>query len=145
MAIVINGNGIDMGNNPVSNASRIDGVVINENGDNVATLVEAKSYDIGVEQIWQNMTASRALDVTYTNNTEKPISVSVFLSNNVAGYKNVSLYIDNKRINSFANQPTTTQPQGISLTGIVPSGSTYKLTLDPSSTALSVTFWNELR
>lgn len=28
MAIVINGNGIDMGNNPVSNASQIDGTVI---------------------------------------------------------------------------------------------------------------------
>lgn len=36
MAIVISGNGIDMGGNPVSNASQIDGTVINENGNSVA-------------------------------------------------------------------------------------------------------------
>lgn len=37
MAIVISGNGIDMGGNPVSNASQIDGTVINENGNSVRT------------------------------------------------------------------------------------------------------------
>ena len=42
MAIVISGNGIDMGNNPVSNASQIDGTVINESGSNVRT--ENDSY-----------------------------------------------------------------------------------------------------
>lgn len=36
MAIVISGNGIDMGGNPVSNASQIDGTIVNENGINVA-------------------------------------------------------------------------------------------------------------
>lgn len=39
MAIVINGNGIDMGGNPVSNASQIDGAIISENGSNVAVSV----------------------------------------------------------------------------------------------------------
>lgn len=39
MAIVMSGSGIDMGGNPVSNASQIDGTVINENGENVATKV----------------------------------------------------------------------------------------------------------
>lgn len=57
MAIVISGNGIDMGNNPVSNASQIDGVVINENNENVATtsnLVGFKNYIInGNFDVWQ--------------------------------------------------------------------------------------------
>lgn len=57
MAIVISGNGIDMGNNPVSNASQIDGVVINGNNENVATtsnLVGFKNYIInGNFDIWQ--------------------------------------------------------------------------------------------
>lgn len=42
MAITISGNGIDMGGNPVSNASQIDSTVINENGENVRT--ESDSY-----------------------------------------------------------------------------------------------------
>ena len=37
MAIVISGTGIDMGGNPVSNASQIDSVLMNENGASVAT------------------------------------------------------------------------------------------------------------
>ena len=57
MAIVISGNGIDMGNNPVTNASQIDGVVINENNENVATtsnLVGFKNYIInGGFDVWQ--------------------------------------------------------------------------------------------
>lgn len=37
MSIVISSAGIDMGGNPVSNASQIDSVVMNENGASVAT------------------------------------------------------------------------------------------------------------
>lgn len=37
MAIIISGNGIDMGGNPVSNASQIDSTVINENGVKVTS------------------------------------------------------------------------------------------------------------
>ena len=45
MAIVISGNGIDMGNNPISNASQIDGVVINEAEANGTAL---EDIDCGV-------------------------------------------------------------------------------------------------
>ena len=37
MAIVLSGTGIDMGGNPVSNASQVDSVLMNENGLGVAT------------------------------------------------------------------------------------------------------------
>ena len=57
MAVIISGNGIDMGNNPVSNASQIDSTIINENNENVATtsnLVGFKNYIInGNFDIWQ--------------------------------------------------------------------------------------------
>lgn len=65
MAVVISGNGIDMGNNPVSNASQIDGVVINENSENVATtsnLVGFKNYIINDGfGIWQRGTSFTGL------------------------------------------------------------------------------------
>ena len=92
MAVVISGSGIDMGNNPVSNASQIDGVVINENGDNVATtsnLVGFKNYIIngGFDIDQRNnkagikipaggyaFTADRWL---VNNTTNQPVSITV--------------------------------------------------------------------
>ena len=41
------------------------------------SLATANSYDLGVGQTWQNVTASRALGTTYTNSTGKPIMVGV--------------------------------------------------------------------
>ena len=59
MAIVIDSNGINMGGNPISNASQVDSTVINENGDNIATtsnLVGLKNYIInGNFDIWQRL------------------------------------------------------------------------------------------
>ena len=55
MAIIINGaTGIDMGNTSVSNASKVDSVIINENGLNVATnnnLVGFKNYIINGKKV----------------------------------------------------------------------------------------------
>lgn len=48
MAIVISGNGIEMGGNPISNASQIDSTVINENGESVATAVELASVEVSI-------------------------------------------------------------------------------------------------
>ena len=39
----------------------------------------ANLYDLGVGQTWQDVTASRAAGVTYTNSTGKPIVVHILL------------------------------------------------------------------
>ena len=51
MAIVISGTGIDMGNNPVSNASQIDSTVINENGHSVALLDSTTNWVLPEELV----------------------------------------------------------------------------------------------
>ena len=60
MAIVISGNGIDMGGNPVSNASQIDSTVINENGSNVISQGEL-AYDISASSFIPNTLTSGAI------------------------------------------------------------------------------------
>ena len=93
-----------------------------------ATLAEAQTYDLGVGQTWQDMTASRSAGVIYTNTTGKPIFVKVVVTNTV----NATSYVDNIGI---CNHNTQTD-----FTVIVPNGSTYVL-------AGNVTFynWSELR
>ena len=51
MAIVINGTGIDMGGNHVSNASQLDSTVINQNGDNVTTISDLNTAGIALKTI----------------------------------------------------------------------------------------------
>ena len=138
MAVVISGNGIDMGNNPVSNASQIDGVVINENGDNVATLVEANSYDIGVGQTWQDVAASRIIGVTYTNTTGKPIMVHV--GGSIDEIADIYGFINGILVSKFyINNSNGT----INL--LVPNGNTYKFATTNGATIIMGYFWFELR
>ena len=139
MAIVISGNGIDMGGNPVSNASQIDGVVINENNESVATLTEANSYDIGVGQTWQYVTADRSLGVTYTNTTGKPIVVSVSGIGSAGG--NFLRAGGSVTYAGFAGIQVSNQYVGINF--IVPNNGTYSVVI--SAGTLSGMVWSELR
>ena len=61
MAIKISGTtGIDMGNTPVSNASQVDSVVVNENGSNVINQGEL-AYDVNTSSHISNTLASGAI------------------------------------------------------------------------------------
>lgn len=138
MAIVITGNGIDMGNNPVSNASQIDGVVINENGSNVRT--ESDSYSktetdgkiIGIGQTWQNVAASRSIGVTYTNSTGKSIFV-IALPGDAGVHE---FYVDAVKVDALY----VTAGTGAGMCVIVPNGSTYRVT-----GGTNINTWAELR
>lgn len=95
---------------------------------NAATV--AQSTDIGIGQTWRDVTSSRAVGVTYTNNTAKPIQVIVSgVASNGTGatltLSGITLKIeDDTGLTSF----------------IVPPGGTYSITR-----GFTISKWAELR
>lgn len=85
-------------------------VTASVNPSNAATI--AQSTDLGVGQSWQNVTSSRSVGVTYTNNTGKPIMVLVNLSGKglaiVGGVTIKTSRIDDEGDFSFIVPPNTT-------------------------------------
>lgn len=90
------------------------------------------SQIIGVGQAWTDVTASRSPGVLYTNNTGKPIQVGIYVS-----YVHTSTHawwieIDGVSVTSSVGGANA----------IIPTGSTYKLSLFSSATLVK---WMELR
>lgn len=83
-------------------------------------LSTANSYDLGVGQTWQNVTSQRTSGVTYTNNTGRPIALSVEASDG----KFCQIIVDGKYIQRFTDGGTGLANSGFS---IVPSGATYSI------------------
>lgn len=94
-------------------------------------------------QSWQDVKASRAINTTYTNNTGRPIGVSIAIANTVANSTvSADLVVNGASIalNSniaAGNVGFTTVP----VFGIVPAGQTYSV----SVTQGSLSRWLELR
>ena len=108
-----------------------------DNSTKVATtaFVKAKSEadSIGVGQTWQNMTASRSNGVTYINNTNSPIQVSVHHST----VSNVNACQVSKNNVDWVTVGPSTSGGGIGNSFIVPVDHYYR--------AYSVLNWAELR
>ena len=90
---------------------------------------------IGVNQTWQDVSASRSAGVTYTNTTGKPIVVSCGYPYSVGAY-NRYLLVDGHKVAETANGYTA--GNAFRLGAVVPNGSTY---LANDVMAL----WHELR
>lgn len=92
----------------------------------------------GVGQTWQNMTASRALGVVYTNSTGRVIEVITAFRSSSAGTPNLTLdglpYI-------FAGTSHTAANLGTAISFTVPPGGTYKL----AYSAGTLEAWFEMR
>lgn len=84
---------------------------------------------VGVGQTWQDVTASRSFNTTYTNDTGKPIMVSACGDNAVP----FTIYVNGVTIGSCGNM-------NLPAVVIVPNGQTYRI--DCSGTKRS---WAELR
>lgn len=96
---------------------------------------------IGVNQTRQNVTASRALGVTYTNTTGKPIYISAWSLTGSAtgGYWN--LVIDG--VTKAVSNQAFTGNAIVSINHIIMDGESYSLTVGAASAPL--TSWFELR
>ena len=101
------------------------------------TLDTTVSSSFGVGQTWQDVTSSRSVGVTYTNNTGKPIMVSIVTSSQ-SGIDNHYLYVGNVIVSGYLDQ---TNGDHTPFSAIVPNGSTYRLTTGSGQ----LVRWVELR
>lgn len=96
-----------------------------------------KSFSFGWGQTWQNVIASRAKGVTYTNNTGKPIIFSV---SSVADPSS-ELYLVVDGVDVIVDRNSDTGSSGSSACAVVPNGSTYSIKMPNSEIGI----WTELR
>lgn len=105
-----------------------------------AGVVEAGTLkEIGVDQVWTQFAVgvTRSLNVTYTNNTGKPIMILVSAAR--IGTDLMTLVVDGNTIANTGSQSSSNNVM-VLISAIIPNGSTYSCT---SSHALSR--WSELR
>lgn len=104
---------------------------------------------VGVDQTWQVMTASRSLNTTYTNTTDKPIMISVVLSHAIGSGQQTSagavgVYIGGKNVfNTWSIASPGAPAATLSAQLLVPAGTTYNISA--SVQGLSIRNWSELR
>ncbi len=110
-----------------------------QDGARFITPLTLKNTPIGLGdgQSWLDVSASRAANITYTNNSGRPIAVIVKCA--AGSDVEIGLYIDAVFMRNDVGSNTTSG--GLTLMGIVPNGSTYRATSAPSAVSL----WYELR
>lgn len=92
---------------------------------------------LGDGQTWQNVTASRAIEVTYTNTTGKPIAVSFTIDGATWGYP-AGIIINDVTVRGSLSYFSTGE-----VFAIVPNGATYRATNYGGGGYIIQ--WNELR
>lgn len=99
-----------------------------------STINDRISESIGVNQTWKDLIASRALGVTYTNSTGKPIEVHVATSS--ASNQDSYFYINGVYVARALSSGSAIASHYM----VVPNGATYSVT----ATA-TLSKWSELR
>lgn len=106
-----------------------------------AAAIDALGGSLGVNQTWQNVTAARALNTTYTNSTGRTITVSVVASNNTAGGYGVFV---TEGLNACYGSSAATAGGNTMVVCQVRSGQSYSFSTG-FGTLGSIIIWNELR
>ena len=110
----------------------------NQNTTGNALTATTAANALGVGQTWQDVSASRAFSTLYTNSTGRTITVSCGVWAN--GISSAYMRIDGAD-RGYSALPALTGAY-FSVTGIIPSGSTYSIEVSGGSTENR---WSELR
>jgi hypothetical protein len=111
-------------------------------------MLDSAVIPLGVGQTWTDLTASRALDTTYTNSTGRPISIVVTANGYNGGSRSwVFLTVNGTNYgqiytNDYYSASNLT-PGVVMINGIIPAGATYKITSGGSASTLLQ--WSEMR
>lgn len=120
---------------PLNNILMSDGTRWNSN---TLSDISGRLEFLGGAQSWSNVTATRSVNTEYTNDTGKPIMVSVIAFSSSSDTK-LAMNVGSVNI---SNTSIATQTQTIST--VVPSGDTYMIYTTNTSTTI-VNSWAELR
>jgi hypothetical protein len=101
----------------------------------------ATAGGIGVGQTWQNVTASRAFGILYTNTTGKPIFISVYGIGS-PNHGTIQMFVDGISMGVQGVNSVASAGMSATMTAIVPNGSTYQVNNVLGASLIS---WAELR
>lgn len=132
-------------------ANAVDATALNVSGNGTSGQVLQSDGDgsfswgtggqLGVGQTWQNLTSSRSFGVTYTNNTGKPIFISVY-GQGQPNHGKIEMYVDSVLIGRQGVISVASAEMNPTLSAIVPNGSTYRVN---NVLGASLQHWAELR
>ena len=104
---------------------------INNNSITSAKLT-GDAIPVGVGQTWQNVISERSANVTYTNDTGRPIMVMI------SDYGTASVYLQINGDNAVIVHQSNTYGGTSGISAVIPNGDTYLFTAGAST-------WWELR
>lgn len=101
---------------------------------------------LGFGQEWVDLLPQRAVNVTYTNTTGRPIAVAIAYWGGGYGTQvplSLGLMVNGEPVSVFFGGDSTTM-RGTNISAIIPQGGTYRLVSDPE-TDWELAIWKELR
>ena len=124
-------------------------VTTGDTGSITSTMLATAVKPLGVGQSYTDVTASRAIDTTYTNSTGRPIFIVVTVSgyNGGAPRSSAALVVNGSIYGTvYTNEyysASALTPGLVMVIGVIPDGQTYRVTTAGNPSTLSQ--WSELR
>ena len=107
---------------------------------------DRSTKSIGISQSWQDMTASRSLDVVYTNTTTSPIEVAVTYHYTGTSTINSDIIIGLNDLSISLMYPNWVRgAEYFTVTAIVPPGWMYYAYATTANPPATLSSWSELR